>query len=92
VDLETTVGVQDELEALLVDQRVVPAAHQHEVAEVGGAAVFAAEKVVGVAEGGWSGAAAGGAAVVAGGQGAALGLGDGVTERFQAADLAEGVE
>ena len=45
---------------------------------------------MGVAEGGRAGAAAFGAAVVAGGQGSALGVGDGVAERFEAADLAEG--
>jgi hypothetical protein len=63
---------------------------QDEVVHGRVAAVGSVAEVVGVARGGWSGAAAGGAVQVAGGEGAALGWGDAVAQGLEAGDLPEG--
>ena len=56
------------------------------------AAVFSVLEVVGVAERWGPGAASGGAAAVSGLERPALGLGDRVVSRFEAADLSGWVE
>jgi hypothetical protein len=68
-----------------------------EVVQGAAAAVLAGAQAVGVAHRRWSGAADDGAAddgaaEVAGGQGAALGGGDGAGDRVEPGDLAEGAE
>ncbi len=73
-----------ELEPALVPHHVVASAEQHEVAQVGGPAVFAVEEVVGVAHGRGAGAAAGDAAEVTVGQDPALRGGDLVGQGFPA--------
>jgi hypothetical protein len=81
-----------ELELPEVPQDVVPSAEQHQFVHGGGAAVGAVAQVVGVAHGGWSGAAAGDAVQVAGSEVPSLSWRDRVSEGLAAGDLADRAE